>query len=160
MPRHRQGFPRPSHFSVKDDGSTLRIRFRWIWRNFTKAAGICLFWNSGLFVWYWSAVHEPNERIMWFVLIWTIPFVAVGLLLIYATLAGLLNRTVITVTSLIFTVRHGPVPWWGNLTFPIDDLEGLYCDEDASVKRKGRGPSSVVALTKGGSKVELVTDFD
>src|SRR5262249_20227192 len=109
--RNRRAFPRPRHFSVRDDGSSLRIRFWWIWRSFTKAACICLLWNSFLVGWYWSALRTPETRIMWFAVVWCLPHVAIGLLLVYATLAGLLNRTVIKVTSEFLTVWHGPVPW-------------------------------------------------
>ncbi len=98
---------------------------------------------------------------MWFVLIWSVPFIAIGLLLVYATLAGLLNRTVIKVTSEFLTVWHGPVPWWGNRRLRVDELDRLYCDKDTtSGKDRGSRFFSVNALTKGASKVDLVTDLD
>ena len=108
--RNRREIPRPSHYSVRDDGRSLRIRFRWIWHRFTNAACFCVVWTGFLVLWYWGALRNPETRIMWFAIVWSIPFVAVGLLLVYATLAGLLNRTVIKVTSELLTVRHGPVP--------------------------------------------------
>jgi hypothetical protein len=140
MRRNRQEIPRPRHFSVKEDGRSLRIRFRWIWRRFTKAASFCLFWNSGLVCWYWSALRTPEARIMWFAVIWGIPFVAIGLLLVYATLAGLLNRTVIKVTSDFLTVWQGPVPWWGNRRLRVDELERLYCHKDTTSVKDGGSP--------------------
>jgi hypothetical protein len=84
--------------------------------------------------------------------------VAIGLFFVYATLAILLNRTIIKVTSEFITVRHGPLPWWGNRSLPIDELEELYC-----YKHTRRDSVSVWysvnALTKGAKKVDLVTDL-
>src|SRR5438874_2257381 len=148
--RNRQEIPRPRHFSVRHDGTGLRIRVRWIRRRFATAAGICLFWNSGQVLWYWSALRTPEPRIMWFAMIWGIPFVAIGLLLLYATLAGLLNCTVIKVTPEFLTVWHGPVPWWGNRRLPVNELERLYCAKDTTSEKDRRTRYYCVnALTKG-----------
>jgi hypothetical protein len=159
--RRRRVFPRPRHFSVREDSSSLRLRFSWIWRRFINGAFICLLWNSFLIGWYWSALRTPEKRIMWFAMIWCLPHVAVGLLLIYAMLAALLNRTVIKVTSEFFTVWHGPVPWFGNCSLRIDDLERLYCAEETRPQERRRSyVYGVHALTKGASKVELLTGLD
>jgi hypothetical protein len=139
----------------------LRIKFRWIWWRFLKAALICLVWNSGLACYYWGALRTPEMRIMWFAMIWCLPHVAIGLLLFYATLAGLLNRTVIQVTPEFLTVRNGPVPWWGNRRLAVDEIERLYCGRHSSSGEEGEGYfSGVKAMTKGGGKVEVVTDLD
>jgi hypothetical protein len=159
--RKRQEVPRPSHFSVKDDGSSLRIRFRWIWRRFTGAATMCLVWNCFVVGWYWAALRTPEKRMMWFALVWCLPHAAIGLLLVYATLAGLLNRTVIKATSECLTVRNGPVPWWGNRRLLVDQLERLVCQKDAA--EAGHGwiyVYCVNALTKEGGKVDLITELD
>jgi hypothetical protein len=159
--RRRREFPRPSHFSVRDDGSSLRIRFCWIWRRFITVGFCCLLWNGFLVGWYTSALRTPEKRIMWFALVWCIPHVAVGLLLLYATLAGLLNRTVIKVTSEFLTVWHGPVPWFGNRSMRIDDLERLYCEEETDPEKRRRSNIyGVHALTKGATKVDLLTGLD
>jgi hypothetical protein len=99
-------------------------------------------------------------------LIITIPHTAIGLLLVYATLAGLLNRTVITVTFEFLVVWNGPVPWWGNRRVPIDELARLYCHKDSDAEEHGgaeeRGGDcvyGVYALTKGANEIELVTEL-
>jgi hypothetical protein len=159
--RNRRAVPRPDHFSVRDDGSRLRIRFCWIWRRFTGPAMMCFLWSGFLVGWYWSALRTERPM-MWISLIFTIPHTAVGLLLVYGTLAGLLNQTVITVTSEFLTVRNGPVPWWGNRRVPTDELERLYCCKESDSAERGWEDCvyGVTALTKGADKVELVTDLD
>src|SRR5262249_33815987 len=157
-PRNRREIARPSHFSVRHHGSGLRIRFRWIWRIFPKAAVLCLCWTSFLVCWYWGALTTPEPRMMWFSIVWSVPFVAVGLLLVYATLAGLLNRTVIKAGPEFVIVRHGPVPWWGNRRRRIAELERLYCDRDTDPETDGwTHVYGVYALTKEAGKVELLS---
>jgi hypothetical protein len=145
---------------VKDDGSSLRVGFRWIWARFTGPAVMCLVWNCFVVLWYWNALRS-GDRIGWLAIIITIPHGAVGLFLVYATLAGLLNRTVVTVTSEFVTVRQGPVPWWGNRRLPIDEIERLYCDQETDSAERGCIYGyRVNALTKAASKVDLVAELD
>jgi hypothetical protein len=158
--RGRQQVRRPSHFSVGDGRTRLRIRFRWLWHRFVGPAGMCLAWNSFVVAWYWNALRNGGP-FMWPAVIITLPHGAVGLLLVYATLAGLLNRTVIEVTSESVTVWQGPVPWWGNRRLSVAGLERLSCHQDADSAEHGRRHGySVQALTKGAGQVDLVTDLD
>src|SRR5947209_2639167 len=94
--RNRPECPRPCHFFIKDDGRSLRVGFRWIWRRFTGPATMCLVWNCFVVLWWWNALRS-GDRMGWLAIIITIPHAAIGLLLVYATLAGLLNQTVVTV---------------------------------------------------------------
>jgi hypothetical protein len=156
--RNRPEIPRPNHFSVEDDGSSLRISFRWIWHRFKGAAAMCFVWNCFVAGCFWMVLRACPLILL--VLVFSIPSVGIGLLLVYATLAGFLNRTVIKVTSESLTIRHGPVPWWGNRSLPIDRLERLYCKKDtADSEDAGECTYCVNALTNRGDKVDLVEDL-
>jgi hypothetical protein len=97
----------------------------------------------------------------WLAILITIPHAAIGVSLVYATLGGLLNRTVIQVTSEFITVRQGPVPWWGNRRLPLDEIERLDCDRETDPEeRGGRYDYCVQAQTRTASKVDLVSDLD
>jgi hypothetical protein len=158
--RNQQEFPRPGHLSVRDDGSSLRISFRWIWDSFTGPATVCLVWNGFLVGWFWGFLRIGG-RPMWLGFIFGTPHVVVGLLLVYATLAGLLNRTIINVTSELLTVRHGPVPWWGIRRLPVNEVERLACckDTDPETQRWSR-VYGVRALTRESRSVDLITELD
>jgi hypothetical protein len=95
---------------------------------------------------------------------WTVPHVAVGVLFGYTTLAGLLNCTIIEVTSEILTTRHGPVPISGccKPKLPINEVQQLYCVQDFETSRRGRRSVtySVNALTRDLHKVPLVNGLD
>lgn len=158
--RPRRKVPRPRHFSVRDDENSLRIRYCWVWRKFTGPASMCLAWNTFVVTWYWLALRAEERSWTWVAGIFGLPHLAVGLLVVYATLAGLLNRTVIRVTRESVRVWNGPLPWCRNRTLPADQLEGLSCEKgrDAEDDRE-RSDYVVNARLKGGSQVELVSEL-
>ncbi|MFL5338787.1 MAG: hypothetical protein ACJ8F7_01355 [Gemmataceae bacterium] len=156
-----QAFDRPPHFFVKDRGHSLRIGFCWVWSRFLNPAMMCLMWNSIILGLYWSAWRNPERHWIWFVGIFLFVHLMVGVLLVYATLAGLLNRTVVKLTPEFLTVWNGPLPWWGDVQLPLGDLRRLYCGPD-STSKKSRDYSRyrVSALMNDLRKVELVTGLD
>ena len=121
---------------------------------------MCLIWNTFVTGWYWGALRAEEVRMMWFAIVWGVPFAAIGLLLVYGTLAGLLNRTVIRATSEFITVRVGPLPWWGNQMLAVGDIDRLHWHRTASDEGKESSFWSVGAQTKAAGDVELVTDID
>jgi hypothetical protein len=156
---NRREIPCPIHFSVKNDGNSLRICFWWIWGGFLNSLMFCFLWNSFVIFYYWMALRI-QDRLMWLPVVWGILHVLIGLWLVYVTLIRLLNRTVINLTSEFLTIRHVPFPWWGNTRLPVDELDRLYCHRDASLaKRGGRYFYTLNAAVKGGTTLELVKDF-
>jgi len=156
----QQEVRRPDHFSVRDDGTRLRIRFCWVWRRFKGVALMGLAWNGFVVPWYWHALRDDSP-FRWLAMLICLPHAAVGLLLVYGALAGLLNRTVIQVTSESLTVWNGPVPWWGNRRLPVAGLERLSCHKDATgVQRGWVHVYGVHARTPGAGEVDLVTELD
>jgi hypothetical protein len=147
----------PSDLSVQDDGSSLLITIRSIWRRrFLETALVCVGWNSAVAVCYWL-VLTSGDPYRWLPLIILIPHTGFGLLFVYLSLARFLNRTVIEVTPEFLTVRHGPVPWPGDLTLPVDELKRFYCYNKGSRATSGCIQFNCVgAMTKGGSIVDLV----
>ena len=154
-------FDRPPHFFVKDRGHSLRIGFCWVWSRFLNPAMMCVMWNTIILGLYWSAWRDPKRHWIWCVGIFLFVHLLVGLFLVYATLAGLLNRTVVKLTPEFLTVRNGPLPWWGNVTLPLADLRRLYCAPDSTSKKKRDYVYyRVSALTNDSRKIELVSSLD
>jgi hypothetical protein len=153
--RKRPKVPLPPHIQVDDTGSSLRIVRRWFSPGIIFLAVFCLCWDSFLVFWYTMAV-KPGAPFM--LKVFPILHVVVGVALTYTALAGFLNRTVIEATSEFLSVRHGPVPWPGKRTLPVEALDQLYCQEDSSSTSDGvRYSYRVNALMKGAKKVPLVT---
>lgn len=62
------------------------------------------------------------------------PFLLVTVLLIYGTLAGLLNSTTIRADSECVRALHGPVPWKRKVTFQRDKISRFLVSQKANAK--------------------------
>jgi hypothetical protein len=91
------------------------------------------------------------------VLVFPIAHLVVGVGLTYTTLAGFLNRTTLDLDGKTLRVHHRPLPWLGEISMPINNLEQLYCKEE-------RGESSntyhLNAILKDGRKIDLLSNLD
>jgi len=61
----------------------------------------------------------------------TVSLVVTGICVVgaYASLAGILNRTIVDFSAGRLRIRCRPLPWPGNHTIPIEELDQLYCDQ-------------------------------
>lgn len=84
----------------------------------------------------------------------------VALATTYIALGGVLNRTTITVHGGALSVRHGPLPWWGNRTIATADLQRVFFREVGPTGPFERRPAKdygVGALLKNGQTLNLVS---
>jgi hypothetical protein len=68
-------------------------------------------------------------------LVFPLVHVAVGVGLLYFSLCGLFNKTVIEVNVGELSVRHTPLPWKGNVRVSVTDIQQLYCIEKISYSK-------------------------
>jgi len=147
--KSQEPVPIPEHFTVEDDGQSLTIRQRWFQWALVFLLFFAIAWDSFLVGWYWMLTSGPFGgdqgmpgpfKLIFFV--FPIAHVAVGVGLTYFVLAGFLNSTVIRVAHGILSVRHGPLPWRGNLDMPTDGIEQIYCQNKLRTHHRRRGHSS------------------
>lgn len=138
--------PVPARFTVEDGGHELTIRQRWFQWALLFLLFFAIAWDSFLVGWYWMLTSGPfggNDgmpgpfKLIFF--IFPIAHVAVGVGLTYFVLAGLLNTTVIRVADGMLSVRHGPIPWRGNLDLPTDGIEQIFCQNKLHKSRNDDG---------------------
>jgi hypothetical protein len=108
----------------------------------------CIVWNSFL-VGFFTSMSGSNAP--WFVRLFPLGHVAVGVGLSYYTLAMLFNRTRVEVTHGSVTVSHGPLPWTGWREIAAGLIDQTYCKE--IIRRNKNGVSTHyevwVALSDG-----------
>lgn len=138
--------PMPAAFMVEDNGHELTIRQRWFHWALLFLLFFAIAWDSFLVGWYWMLTSGPFGgnagmpgpfKLIFFV--FPVAHVAVGVGLTYFVLAGLLNLTVIRVADGMLSVRHGPIPWRGNLDLATDGIEQLYCQNKIHKSRNDDG---------------------
>ena len=163
---------RPEGWTVSEHGGAVAVRWRWwsVKYLFTLVFGIA--WNAFLVVWYGGILGIAGGAVNaggGFVFgafgvgmaLFGLPFVAVGVGLIYGTAAGFLNRTTVTAGHGEVRVRHAPLPWRGTGSHDAAGFTRLFVREQIS---RGEDSTTVthdlLAATEDGGEVALVRGFE
>ncbi len=162
MARPRGSVPRPASLQIADDGWSYELSWRWFRPVFLFLVFFCIAWDSFLVFWYAMAIGGgppfPFNLIM---ILFPIAHVAVGVGLTWYTLCGFVNRTVVAVRNHELTVRHGPLPWPGNLTLDAGDIRQFYVREKVSRGKNGTSVTyDVEVIQSAGNCRKLITGLD
>ena len=131
--RDRPQVPLPKGMEVVDLGSSFEIRRRWFSPVFLFLVFFCLFWNGFMIVWHGIALSQG----LWFMSCFGLIHTAVGVALLYYTVAGFVNTTVVRVAQGLIEVQHGPLPWPGNKSLEAHEVEQSYCREQVNRNKNG-----------------------
>lgn len=127
----RAAVPMPPRFTV-EQGASLKITWRWFGPQFLFLVFFCVFWDGFLVFWYAAAFgmaatgSASGSAPM---LLFPLLHVGVGIGLSYYTICGFVNSTVIEAGSGRLSVKHGPLPWRGNIDIDSSQFEQL-CSEE------------------------------
>jgi len=145
----------PDGLSVRKEGLDLVISYVWFSFGYVLLLPVCAVWDWLVLLFYrgFARMKEP-----FFVWLFPLGHVAVGVGLTYYTLAKLLNRTRIRVSPRQLSIEHLPLPWPGGKVLPAGDLDQIFCEE--RVRRSRRGilfySYAIVAQRRDGTRVEIV----
>lgn len=144
----------PFGFTVTERCDDLVITYPWFgWRCLVTLL-CCIIWNAFLAVWYRVVIplHGPQSLVLLPIL-----HVAVGIYLVYATITGFVNRTKIRIDSSRLMVRHYPLPWLGNRTIPLRNIEYFFYTDTSSPADDGFSPNyAVMVAVHGGRHIKLI----
>lgn len=151
-PAPAEPIPLPPGFRLTDADGQLEVRWRWFHLGHVVALLASLMWNVSSLLWLSLTLLSKK----WEELVLLFPHVVVGLGLGYWGLAGLMNAARLTVSQGELSLRHGPLPWPGNV-WAREHIAQLYGEE-----RPGRRNPSVVTwalclMTRTGRRHSLVT---
>jgi hypothetical protein len=150
--RDRPQVPLPKGMEVVDLGSSFEIRRRWFSPVFLFLVFFCLFWNGFMIVWHGIALSQG----LWFMSCFGLIHTAVGVALLYYTVAGFVNTTVVRVAQGLIEVQHGPLPWPGNKSLEAHEVEQFYCREQAGKSDSAQRTYEVMVLRKSNVRDTLV----
>lgn len=158
----RPQVPLPKRFRMENWGPELTITRRWYSHALWFLVFFCTFWDGFLVVWYTAGIGQlmsgKADPGIWLMLVFPVLHLAVGVGLTYAVICGLVNKTVIKVSMGELTVRHGPIPCWGNHQVLTVDLKQLYCTETAHRTKNGSHTTyNVMVLRRDGTTLKLLT---
>lgn len=145
----------PDKISVRNDGGAFEISRTWFGWSTVAQSVFTLFWCGFLVFWYSMALSTEAPLVM---ILFPLVHVAVGIGLLYSSLAGWLNRTRIRIGEGVLQIRHEPLPWPGSKDVQVTDLKQLYVVERVSRSRNGTTVRyQVQAITNSGKTIKIVS---
>ncbi len=151
--RRRKPVPMPKNIEVINTGDVFQISYRWFGPQYIFLVIFALFWNGFLLVWNGLAISMGAWEMMLFSLL----HVAIGIVIGYYALAGLINSTTIWVQADLLGIQHHPLPWPGSKRLMASDIEQLYTKKVTRYSRSGPSHTyEVHAILRQAAKEKLV----
>jgi hypothetical protein len=155
--------PNPPEYAVVEEwGSDLSVWYRWADWSVLFMIFFCTFWDGFLVAIYGAAVVSwlNGQPVQWVGLLFPLGHLAVGIGITYGTLCHLLNLTWIQLSMQTLTIRHGPIPVWGNQVLDTREVDQFFIAHGTGWRQKGQASYCLSALLKDGTRLELVTHCD
>ncbi len=146
---------RPPSVTVDEDGGDVTYRRRWFHKG---VLGFPLYW---IFCGGVAMGMYDIETASGAVSIVTLLVAALTLLMVYSNIAHVTNTTTVRLGRERLTVRHGPLPWSGNVDLATSDIRQLFCEKTIHRLRRTTFPSyGLYAILADGRKVKVLTRLD
>lgn len=113
----------PDKYEVLKLRSSIDISYSWLSPKYYALVFFTLFWNGFMAVWYYLALTDGE----WFMALFGVLHLGVGIFLFYTTLAGFVNSTHINATRNRLEIRHRPLWWMGNRAVEVSEIDQLFC---------------------------------
>jgi hypothetical protein len=155
--------PQPDKVVLENLGGRLTLRWHWFSWHILLVTGFAVFWNGILFFGFGGAIISGGASPFAVLPLMILPHFWVGLAMIYYAITGYVNKTTVTVDYGQLTVRHGPLPWWGNRQIEPAHIVQLYSKENRSGYRRNNqwsGNFEVHAILKQGKHQKLLSGLD
>jgi hypothetical protein len=116
---------RPRNVDFQHHGDHIEIVRRWFTGTILFMTFFLVFWDGFLIVWYQLLPPQAPAFARYFPLL----HVVIGIGFTYWVIAGWFNRTRILVGQGALSVRHGPIPWFGQHQLDTMTIRQLYAKE-------------------------------
>ncbi|MDQ8179778.1 hypothetical protein [Pelagicoccus sp. SDUM812005] len=125
--------PLPDNIELVTEYDAIVIRRSWKSALAYFLIVFALFWNTFMVVWMGIAISQGA----WSMAAFGSIHAGVGLGIIYFTIALFLNKTDIRIDTYNLSVKHYPLPWFGQVTFPVESIQQVYCKEKITRGKNG-----------------------
>ncbi len=150
----------PKGMTLQQQPDFLRVHWRWFSPAVFFLLFFCIIWNTFVFG-FISNGPKITDLFSLFFNLFPLIHATVGIVIAYITLAMFINDTTLTVQNNQLSIRHAPLPWWGNQSVRTDELEQLYCREHVSHTKNGTTYSyELHAILRTGKQLKLLSGLD
>jgi len=147
--------PVPTNVVCEKQGPHVTLTQRWFSWTSVVMVPFCVLLDAAV-----VGVHAlmPKGDLALLTLLAMLPGILLALSASYYVLARLVNRTVVRVTASGLSIQHGPLPWLGNRSLPIQHVKEFICEQRASRDYAGDvwETYTLSAIREDGRQVELV----
>ena len=117
--------PLPPNLELVTEYNAVVIRRTWRSALAYFLIVFSLFWNAFMVGWMYMAITQG----IWIMAALGSIHAAVGIGLIYFTIATFLNKTDIRIDSYNLSVKHYPLRWFGQIEIPVESIQQVFCKE-------------------------------
>jgi hypothetical protein len=142
----------PERFEIHDNGPAFRLEWRWPRLMALPLGLFSIAWDAFLVSWYAGVLSRDTVDMT--MVLFPIAHVAVGLVLPYVAMSFWLNSTLIEIEAGDLRIRHRPLPFPGQRTLRVVDLEQFFCVDRTG--KKGSITHEVMARLTSGREMKLV----
>jgi hypothetical protein len=151
---HDSLLPVPEIFTLTENTGELMIEKKWFSLKDVLLFIFSLIWN-GMLMFFYSAMLMGQVPGVFF--LFPILHVAAGSWMLYASLCGFFNKTIIRIDMQQVSVRHTPLPWTGQRTIDRRDVRQLYIVQQV---RSNKGTTTITydvqLITKSNKAISLI----
>ena len=157
------GEPIPEKVTIDQSGGGLRISYRW---HRSSSAGLMAFfmlWTIPFIaIFILLLVDSITTGEFNPFILFPLPFMAGGLFVIYISLAGLVDRTIIEVEGGSVKIAHRPLPYFGQRVLGFGDIKQLYVSQGMSERtyRKTTQLYTLMLCLSSGKELKVVRNID
>ncbi len=151
--------PRPKRILVESGpGTELYLKKRWFSPAVIALLIFGIAWDSFLVFWYSIAFTQPDTP--WIMIVFPIGHLAVGVAITYTAIAGLINTTHIIADKYSISVRHRPIPWFGNKEIDFKDIRRLAVERDTYNQHDTPTQQYKIMADVDGTEVKLLSGLE
>lgn len=153
----------PANFTVQEGLSQLRISYRWMKPMYYFTLVFSIAWWTFLIFWYQNALSGfgSDGKIDWLPIIFPIAHIAAGIYIVYLTVSGFLNQTIIEATHTTLMVQHTPISLKAALKIARPQIKQLYVIQYEQNSKGGKTITyQVHAMTAAHKSVKLVSNLE
>lgn len=125
--------PLPDNIEIVTEYDAIVLRRTWKSAAAYFLIVFTLFWNGFMAVWMGIAIKQGAWEMAAFGTI----HAAVGIFIVYYTVALFINKTDIRIDTYNLSIKHYPLPWFGQTQIPVEHVKQVYCE-----KKINRGKNS------------------
>lgn len=133
-PARRSFSQPPKGIGVKTGMDGLVLERRWMNASAWFLVIFCLFWDGFMVVWFSISIAQKQYEMAAFGSI----HAAVGLGLTYTMLCTFINKTLITISARSLSIKHGPLPWFGNKQIAPHEIDQVFVQQSITRNKNGR----------------------